>query len=311
MYFLTIFTPTYNRGYILSSLYKSLCQQSDNDFLWLIVDDGSQDDTRSIVENWQKENKIKIKYIYQQNAGKHVAHNHGVEVCNTDLFFCVDSDDTLTSNAVETIKRYWEEFLSSRKTSCIMGFCTRKHNLVKKLDYKCLNNWPKDNTLIYPWELTQKFHYKGETALVWITKELKKYSFPVVRKERFVTEIVLYNQFKKPMLLKSERFYEFSYQPDGYTIQGIKLMVNNPIGTALMHKSQYYVASNFFHRLKEDIKYYGWLYLFHISPETVKFYLKDCKYDYDQPSDALYDFLGWICHYFCALLYKRKINKKF
>ena len=77
---LTIFTPTYNRGYCLDRLYKSLCTQSNSNFIWLIVDDGSTDNTQELIENWIGENKIKIEYHYQSNAGKSMAHNLGVKL---------------------------------------------------------------------------------------------------------------------------------------------------------------------------------------------------------------------------------------
>lgn len=101
---LTIFTPTYNRGYVLGKLYESLCKQTCFKFEWLIVDDGSEDDTSAKVKKWMKENdKFKIRYIYQNNQGKQLAFNTGVENCELEYFFCVDSDDYLTDNAVEEI----------------------------------------------------------------------------------------------------------------------------------------------------------------------------------------------------------------
>lgn len=92
---ITIFTPTFNRAEKLSSLYRSLEKQTCKDFVWLIVDDGSKDDTECRVRKWIDAQKIKIIYLKQDNQGKHVAHNLGVDYCTTLLFSCVDSDDTL------------------------------------------------------------------------------------------------------------------------------------------------------------------------------------------------------------------------
>ena len=98
---ITIFTPTYNRLYSMKRLYRSLINQTNKDFIWLIVDDGSTDKTEEYVREWINNNKIEIRYLYQKNQGKQVAHNLAVENCNTDFFICVDSDDYLTNNAVE------------------------------------------------------------------------------------------------------------------------------------------------------------------------------------------------------------------
>ena len=91
---LTVFTPTYNRAYILGELYESLLRQTDKRFMWLIVDDGSGDNTKELINGWKNDNKIAISYFYQKNGGKSLAHNLGVEKCSTELFTCVDCRET-------------------------------------------------------------------------------------------------------------------------------------------------------------------------------------------------------------------------
>ena len=105
---LTIFTPAFNRAYTLEKLYNSLLVQTSKDFEWLIVDDGSTDNTEELVSDWIEEGKIKIRYYYQKNSGKQVAMNLGAEKCITELFDCVDSDDYLLPDAVEAMLRFWE-----------------------------------------------------------------------------------------------------------------------------------------------------------------------------------------------------------
>ncbi len=99
----TIFTPAYNRGDTLSRLYESLKKQSNKNFQWIVVDDGSVDNTRELIENWKKENILNIIYVYQENSGKVRAINRGVELAEGEFFFIVDSDDYITEDAVETI----------------------------------------------------------------------------------------------------------------------------------------------------------------------------------------------------------------
>ena len=95
---LTVFTPTYNRAYVLNKCYESLKNQTVKDFVWLIIDDGSTDNTKELVENWIKENKIEIRYKYQENQGMHGAHNTAYKLISTELNTCIDSDDYMPNN---------------------------------------------------------------------------------------------------------------------------------------------------------------------------------------------------------------------
>lgn len=107
---LTIFTPAYNRAHTLPRTYESLCRQSCKDFVWLIVDDGSDDNTRELVESWQaQDNGFPIRYIYKENGGMHTAHNTAYENISTELNVCIDSDDALADGAVEAILALWAE----------------------------------------------------------------------------------------------------------------------------------------------------------------------------------------------------------
>ena len=105
----TVFTPTYNRAYILPKLYESLKKQICNDFEWLIVDDGSTDETEKIVRGWLTEETFPVRYIKQLNGGKHAAINRGVLETKSELFFIVDSDDQLTPDAIAIIKQKYQE----------------------------------------------------------------------------------------------------------------------------------------------------------------------------------------------------------
>ena len=108
---ITIFTPTYNRANFLPRLYESLKRQTRKDFVWLVVDDGSIDNTRDLIKSWMGEHIIDIRYIFKENGGKMRAHNVGVQECETELFMCLDSDDYLTDNALERVV-YWESTIS-------------------------------------------------------------------------------------------------------------------------------------------------------------------------------------------------------
>lgn len=298
---LTIFTPTYNRAYLLNVLYKSLCNQNNKNFIWLIIDDGSNDNTKELVNNWQKENIIEIVYFYQNNAGKHVAHNKAVELCNTDLFFCVDSDDILSNEAVEIILRHWSHEKSNTKD--FIGYCARRGNLLGKPTGK---NWISNKKYISLFNLNEVAKFKGETALIWITKVLKQYKFPVIKNESFVTENVLYYQisYTQKMRLLNEIFYLFEYKPDGYTNQGIKLRIKNPYGFALYYLQLSILSKSFVKKIEYRSKFKGWMKVFNLKQDVIYENLKINK-----TNNILLNILSNILSIGCKIIYLKKINE--
>ena len=96
---ITIFTPTYNRKKELERLYESLLNQDYDDFEWLIVDDGSIDDTEKYVNSLIKKNEIKIKYFKKENGGKPSAYNKGLDLASGNIFLAIDSDDVFKENS--------------------------------------------------------------------------------------------------------------------------------------------------------------------------------------------------------------------
>ncbi|MBO5889770.1 MAG: glycosyltransferase family 2 protein, partial [Clostridia bacterium] len=119
---ITIFTPTYNRCDLLMKLYESIKNQTVKDIEWIIVDDGSSDDTPNIIDNLIKEeNEFEIKYFYKENHGRHTAINRGVEEASGEYFMLVDSDDFLPSNAVENILKMFKKIEGKENFACVAG----------------------------------------------------------------------------------------------------------------------------------------------------------------------------------------------
>lgn len=242
---LTIFTPTYNRAYILPKLYESLCKEPTDGFIWLIVDDGSSDNTHDIVEKWQKEDRIEIVYHKQQNGGKMRAHNKGVELCSTPLFFCIDSDDQIAEGAVEKIKKIRYILMADNSLSGIVA----KRFIVNRLSSNDLPNLQK-STLhdIY------KTGFKGDTSLVFKTSVLREFPFPEIVGEKFVTEAYVYNQIdqKYELLIINEYLMRCEYQEDGYTVNANNLYLKYPKGWA-MYYAQYY--NYYANTMRDKVKY--------------------------------------------------------
>ena len=248
MKLLTIFTPTYNRAYILPELYRSLCKEPSDSFIWLIVDDGSTDNTQELVENWQCENLIEIVYFKQENGGKMRAHNKGVELCTTPLFFCIDSDDQIATGAVEKIL----ETQQTLRDDEFLGGIAAKRLIINKLASKDLPD-KKRSTLhnIYA------SGFKGDTSLVFKTDVLKEFLFPEIDGEKFVTEGYVYDQIdqKYELLILNEYLMRCEYQEDGYTFNADSLYLKYPKGWAL-YFSQYYIF--YAKSMRDRIKYMGY-----------------------------------------------------
>lgn len=226
---ITVFTPTYNRAYILENLYRSLQRQTFRDFEWLIVDDGSSDDTGSLVAKWQNEsNDFPIRYFYKENGGKHRAINYGVERAAGEMFFNVDSDDYLTDDALEKIAKWESELPQGEK------FCGVAGNL---------GTAPNETPNTYfdrPYcdaSLLDRYNFiDGERAIVLYTEIQKKYPYPEFEGERFMTEAVAWNRIANDgykMRFYNDIIWIYEYRNDGLTKAGSSVFINNPRGHGL------------------------------------------------------------------------------
>lgn len=235
---LTIFTPVYNRIEKISALYKGLCGQEDKDFVWLIVDDGSTDGTEAVVKTWMKEAVLCIHYLKQENGGKHRAHNRGVEICDTEWFFCIDSDDLPESNTVRIIK---ERLKGIEKED--IGIVFPRYPMVGVYE----GPWFPDGTRIYIPEIKMCFHRVIETAIVFRTSCLKGHLFPEIDGENFMSEEVLHNGLMQEGSFVAYRdcVYRFAYLQDGLTSRVFQLWKENPRGSILLLTSRY----NVIHRM--------------------------------------------------------------
>ena len=237
MKILTIFTPTYNRAYTLPRLYQSLLKQDTSIFEWLIVDDGSTDNTHQLVDSWLMEGKLDIRYVYQQNSGKMQAHNRGVEECRTKMFLCCDSDDWLEDYSVKSAVDFWLDHTTGDKAKNLPPLCgmISPRKMVNSED--SFAKMPKSlrfTTL----DGLYMLGYKGETALMFITDVIKQHLFPKIEGEKFITEKYVYNQLdRKYQLLVYPEYYNIcEYQTDGYTCNALKTALKNPLGCALYLK---------------------------------------------------------------------------
>ncbi|SCJ25497.1 glycosyltransferase family 2 protein [Intestinimonas butyriciproducens] len=226
----TVFTPTYNRAYLLPRLYQSLKAQTVTNFEWLIVDDGSTDDTQQVIQRWaEQENKFSIRYTRVENGGKHRAINLGVQLARGELFFIVDSDDALAPNAMERINFWRNSIRGSSEFAGVSGTCITFDG---KAVGTTISGEFVDATVLQWGELG----ISGDKAEVYYTDVLKRYPFPEISGETFLTEAVVWNRIGNDGLKLryfNEQIYLCEYIQDGLTMQGREIFRKNPEGYAL------------------------------------------------------------------------------
>ena len=231
---ITVFTPTFNRAYILPTLYKSLLRQTNKDFVWLIVDDGSADETEDVINQWKSENNIEIEYYKQPNGGKMRAHNRGVLNSRTELFVCVDSDDFLSEDAIDVIIKMWDNQHSKRGICGIIGKKGMKNtdNQYVSVDFPLVG-------LATQHQLYSS-GFRGETTLIFVTEIIKKYLFPEIEGEKFITESYIYDQIdqKYKYVLLNENLTLCEYLEDGYSKNYLSLYMNNPKGYSMYYNQK-------------------------------------------------------------------------
>ncbi|WP_100012076.1 glycosyltransferase family 2 protein [Lentibacillus sediminis] len=228
---LTVFTPTYNRADCLIQCYESLKRQSCKDFTWLIIDDGSTDDTRQMVNEWKKEKEIDIHYHYQGNQGMHGAHNTAYGIIETELNVCIDSDDFMPDDAVEKILNFWEKH-GSDEVSGIMGLdATNKNEVIG-------TRFPQDLRTTTLFDLYNKHDVKGDKKLVYRSKLTRKYPYPTFADEKYVGLAYKYHMLDKDyeMLLMNEILCYVEYLPDGSSRNMLKQYRRNPQGFSFYRK---------------------------------------------------------------------------
>lgn len=224
---ISVLTATYNRANLLSKLYESILQNLDNDIdvEWLIMDDGSTDETKVQVDKFLKENNLEIKYFFQENQGKMQAINNLIEKAQGDLIIECDSDDYFTNNAFEIIKNTFEK--NQDKMKDFYALCFLKYDQTGK---NMGNDFQKDTSKMF--DLYFKEGENGEKALVFNSQIRKQYKYELEKGERFITEARMFHKMdeKYSIICVNEPIMICEYQSEGYTTNISKQFTENPYG---------------------------------------------------------------------------------
>lgn len=224
---ISVLTATYNRANLLSKLYESIVNnlKENIEVEWLIMDDGSTDETKNVINKYAGENKLQIKYFSQENQGKMQAINNLIEYAKGDLIIECDSDDYFTNNAFEIIRDEYEK--NKTQIQECYGLCFLKFDQTgKNMGY----NFKKDKSKMF--DLYFKEGENGEKALVFNSEIRKQYKYELENGERFVTEARLFHKMdeKYNIICINQPIMICEYQNEGYTRNIDKQFINNPYG---------------------------------------------------------------------------------
>ncbi len=221
---ITVFTPTFNRAGKLKKLYESLCRQTCQNFEWMIIDDGSTDNTEEVVKEWIKNKKLNIQLYTQANCGMMRAHNRGVKLCSTKDFGYVDSDDYLIDEAMEIMENYIP-IIDADDTKIGILFLRKYVNESDNIPFNNPGKYIKAKELY-------DHGFKGETTLLFKTHLLREFPFPVVDGEKYITPNISYDLIdqKYRYLYISKAVTICEYNSDGITLNRMKILKYNPCG---------------------------------------------------------------------------------
>lgn len=271
---ISVLTPTYNRANLLERLYKSLVKnlKYDIEIEWLIMNDGSTDETKNVIKKFIAENKIEIKYFEQENQGKMASINKLVEKATGDLIVDCDSDDYFTEDALKIIK---EEYEKNKDEKDIYGLCFLKYD---QNEENMGNNFKNKKTTMF--DLYFKEGETGEKAIVFFSSIRKQYKHELEHNERFVTEARMYHKLdeKYKMICINKPIMICEYQKEGYTQNILKQFKENTYGYYEYFKEilQKDMKGVTFNKRLYAIKHY--ILFSYLTKQRIKLnYIKDLK----------------------------------
>ena len=249
---ISVFTPTYNRADLLHRLYDTLILQTYKNFEWVIVDDGSKDNTKDVVSSFVKEGKLNIHYVQQENGGKHRAINTGVKLAKGEIFFILDSDDILPNNALELVVESYQPIkddISFAGVSGIDGYFDGRI-IGSGLPYESIDCNSVD--------IRYKFHVTGDMKEVFRTSVMKEFPFPDIEGEKFCPEALVWNRIAKEYKLRyfNKIIYKVEYQSEGLTSNIVKVRMKSPITSMMCYAEMLDLNIPFKDKMKAAINYW-------------------------------------------------------
>ena len=279
MPFISILTPTYNRGKLLLPLYESLKNLTFEDFEWLIVDDGSEDDTEQYALSWIAHNiqnaEFPIRYIKKSNGGKHTAINRGVREANGELILILDSDDTLPADSLATIAQYYEQCKGYKDCAGVCG-------LMAHHDGQLIGSgFPKDPMYesALQFRYAEKGNVTGDLLEVYKTSVMREFPFPEVENEKFCPESLVWNRIanKYKLFCFNKVIYYRDYLEGGLTSKIVRIRMNSPIASTMTYAEMLDYNISLKWKIRSAINYWRFKYCIKnksLKAPAVKWYWK-------------------------------------
>lgn len=248
----TVFTPTYNRGNLLPKLFHSLCDQSCDNFEWIIVDDGSSDNTAEYINKISRSAKFPIRYIHQENRGKHTAINRGVAQANGELFIIIDSDDLLLPDAIENIVDIYNNAPDKPNIGGICGVMQTPGSEIVG------GQKPYTSLVSNSIEIRYKYNITGDLAEVFRTSVLRKFPFPEYEGEKFCPEALIWNRIarKHKLYFINTPLCIREYLPGGLTSKITRIRRKSPMAAMTYYSELYHYDIPVGQRIKAAINFW-------------------------------------------------------
>lgn len=210
---ITIFTPTYNRAHLLPETYNSIRNQNFDDVEWLLVDDGSSDNTEAVVKGWIEDidNKLTIRYIKKENGGMHSAFNVGMEHAQGTFFILLGDDDKLCDGILKVYEDYFKQIKDQDHTAGVLGHSVDENGTIRGTLF------PEDDMITKFPDVFYKYKVKGDKSVAFKTAVLKKYPFPKKEGVSYIKEDIVFHLMGKKydMLCINKGTQMVSYQAVG------------------------------------------------------------------------------------------------
>lgn len=247
---ITLFTPTYNRAHLLPEIYFSLEAQTSKDFEWVIVDDGSKDDTYNVVNSLLKGKSFPIRYYHKENGGKHTAINMGAKIARGQLLLILDSDDVLPPTAIADIR---EAFELVKDKNCFAGVC----GYMAHRDGRIIGH-PLVEADISEIEMRNRYHVTGDMCEVFRTDVLREFPFPEIKDERFCPECLVWNRIalKYRLHVFPKVIYLRDYLDGGLTDNIVRIRMNSPVASMMTYAEMLDLDIPWSQKVKAAINYY-------------------------------------------------------
>ena len=274
---ISILTPTYNRGKLLLPLYESLKNLTFEDFEWLIVDDGSEDDTEQYALSWIAHNiqnaEFPIRYIKKSNGGKHTAINRGVREANGELILILDSDDTLPADSLATIAQYYEQCKGYKDCAGVCG-------LMAHHDGQLIGTgFPKEPMYesALQFRYAEKGNVTGDLLEVYKTSVMREFPFPEIENEKFCPESLVWNRIanKYKLFCFNKVIYYRDYLEGGLTSKIVRIRMNSPIASTMTYAEMLDYNISLKWKIRSAINYWRFKYCIKnksLKAPTVKWY---------------------------------------